>query len=303
MLLLSYVIYLILSGNTHPNMKEVPPMQTIYRSEAGKQAILATYKGILQAWPVPNKQYAVNTAYGDTFVIESGNNDAPALLLLHGSMANSFTWFSDVPALSQHYHVFAVDLIGEAGLSAESRPAYQSGAYEKWLDEVRQQLGVTSCSMVGLSLGGWMALRYATVFPQNVERLVLLCPGGLYRERRDFLWKSLLMKLRKGGVHKTVRGVMGGRQAEADGMEKVLAYIALIGRQEKPRMAKLAIFSDEELARLTIRYMCCSATATSCCAHRKASADRAHSAQRTIGDTAQHGPTPSLGRRSVYYNS
>jgi pimeloyl-ACP methyl ester carboxylesterase len=227
-------------------------MQTIYKSEEGKRAILATYKGILEAWPVPNKQYTVRTAYGDTFVIESGNSGAPALVLLHGSMANSFTWFSDVPALSEHYHVFAVDLIGEAGFSAQSRPAYQSGAYEKWLGEVLGQLGIASCSMVGLSLGGWMALRYATVFPEKVDRLVLLCPGGLFRERRDFLWKSLLMKLQKGGVDKTVRGMMGGGQAEADGMEHVLAYIALIGRQEKPRMAKLAIFSDKELARLTM---------------------------------------------------
>lgn len=227
-------------------------MQSIYKTEEGKREILATYQGILQAWPVPNKQYTVKTAYGDTFVIESGESDAPAMLLLHGSMANSFTWFSDVPTLSEHYHVFAVDLIGEAGFSAESRPAYQSGAYEKWLDEVLGRLGIASCSMVGLSLGGWMALRYATAFPEKVDRLVLLCPGGLFRERRDFLWKSLLMKLQKGGVDKTVRGMMSGGQAEADGMEHVLAYIALIGRQEKPRMAKLVIFSDKELARLTM---------------------------------------------------
>lgn len=227
-------------------------MQTIYKTEEGKQAILATYKGILQAWPVPNKQYTVQTAYGDTFVIESGESEAPALLLLHGSMANSFTWFSDAAALTEHYHVFAVDLIGEAGFSAENRPAYQSGAYQKWLDEVLRELGITSCSMVGLSLGGWMALRYATVFPQKVKKLVLLCPGGLFRERRNFLWKSLLMKLQKGGVHKTLRGVMGGGQAEQDGMEQVLAYIALISRQEKPRMAKLALFHDDELARLTM---------------------------------------------------
>ncbi|NCB06095.1 MAG: alpha/beta hydrolase, partial [Clostridia bacterium] len=186
------------------------------------------------------------------FVIESGDSGAPALVLLHGSMANSFTWFSDVPALSEHYHVFAVDLIGEAGFSAETRPSYQSGAYQKWLDEVLHGLNITTCTMVGLSLGGWMALRYATVYPQRIEKLVLLCPGGLFRERRDFLWKSLLMKLTKGGVHKTMRGVMGDTQAQADGMEQVLAYVALIGRQEKPRMAKLALFTDKELSRLTM---------------------------------------------------
>ncbi len=226
-------------------------MKSIYKSEIGKKAVLETYAEILKAWPVPSRQYTVNTAYGDTFVIEFGDSTKPALLLLHGSMANSFTWFGDAPQLCQHYHVFAVDLIGEAGLSAESRPAYGSGAYEKWLDEILQSLGVKTCAIVGLSLGGWTALRYATVFPEKVTHLALLCPGGLARERRDFLWKAMLQKLRGSkGRGKTLQGVMN--KEESEGMQRAFAYMMLIAKHERPRMAKLTIFNDAELTKLTM---------------------------------------------------
>ncbi|MFZ5965725.1 MAG: alpha/beta fold hydrolase [Bacillota bacterium] len=231
-------------------------MRTIYKSEEGKQAVLNAYKSILAAWPVPNKQYKVKTTYGDTFVIESGSPENPPLVLLHGSLSNSFSWFGDVPLLSERYHVFAVDLIGEAGFSDESRPPYKSGAYEKWMDEVIAELGLEQCSIVGLSLGGWMALRYATVHPEKVSNLVLLCPGGLAMQRRDFMLRMLFQKiLARGNRSKSVGGVLGmngGNPKKMDVMRKALEFILLITENEKPRYATLPVFSDAELQKLTM---------------------------------------------------
>ncbi len=231
-------------------------MATIYRSEEGRRMILDGYKNILAAWPVENKQYHIPTTCGETFVIESGNPQNPALVLLHGSLSNSFCWFSDVPLLSMHYHVFAVDLIGEAGLSAQSRPAYQSGAYQQWLDEVLGGLGLEKCSIVGLSLGGWMALRYATIHPEKVKSLVLLCPGGLFMQRRDFMLRMLIKKFSaRGNSSKVISGVLGVNAKspeEAEGMRKALEFILLINKYEKPRYAVLPVFRDAELQRLTM---------------------------------------------------
>lgn len=231
-------------------------MSIVYKSKKGKQAIVEVYQTILGAWPVPNKQYTVKTACGNTFVIESGNPANPALVLLHGSMSNSFTWFSDVPLLSEQFHVFAVDLVGEAGFSAESRPDYNNGAYQQWLGEVIDGLGIDRCSMVGLSLGGWMALRYATVCPEKVANLVLLCPGGLAMQRRDFLLRMLLQKIASfGNRSKTIGGVLGmdgANPSEAADLRKALEFILLITKNVKPRYATLPVFSDAELSRLTM---------------------------------------------------
>ncbi|WKY47694.1 alpha/beta hydrolase [Eubacteriaceae bacterium ES3] len=231
-------------------------MTTIYKSEEGKLAVLSAYQNILAAWPLANKQYKVKTTYGDTFVIETGNPENPPLVLLHGSLSNSFSWFSDVPLLSEQYHVFAIDLIGEAGFSAESRPHYKSGAYEQWLDEVVGALDIEQCSIVGLSLGGWMALRYATVNPGKVQNLILLCPGGLATQRRDFMPRMLLKNIfAHGNRTKAIGGALGMDVKAPDkmaAMRKAFEFIQLITKNEKPRFGKLPVFGDAELNKLTM---------------------------------------------------
>lgn len=229
-------------------------MSSIYKSEEGKQKVFSTYKSILAEWPVENKQYHVSTSHGDTFIIESGNPSNPPLLLIHGSLSNSFTWFSDIPILSKDYHVFAVDIIGEAGFSAESRPTYESGAYEVWLSDVISGLGLDKCSIAGISLGGWMALRYASVFPEKVSNLILLCPGGLAKQRRGFLVRMLFKKIfsRDDGSD-SVLEVLGIQEKDPEKIEKMksaLDFIILITQTEIPRYAPLPVFGEKELSKL-----------------------------------------------------
>lgn len=229
---------------------------SIFRSEAGKAAVHAEYEKVLSAWPVPCRRHRVPTAWGETFALEFGSPDRPALLLLHGSLSNSFSWFGDAQTLSERWHVFAVDLIGEAGLSAESRPAYESGAYERWLGEVMDGMGVAQCAITGISLGGWMALRFATVHPERVSALVLLCPGGLAMQRRDFLFRMILRQIASlGSKRKAVDGMLGMKAAtpeEEEGMRRAMAFVMLVIKHEKPRMELLPVFTDEELGKLAM---------------------------------------------------
>ena len=133
-------------------------MTGIYKSEAGRQAIEAFYRKVLARWPVTNEHVSVRTRHGETLVIACGPIDGPPVLLLHGSGSNSAVWIRDVAEWAKHYRVYAVDVIGEPGLSAQSRPPLRSGAYVDWLDDVYQHLGLTSASLIGVSLGGWLAL-------------------------------------------------------------------------------------------------------------------------------------------------
>lgn len=224
--------------------------RSIYKSESGKSKILKAYHEILQHWPVENQQFHVETTYGNTFIIDSGDKNLPALLLLHGSVSNSFAWIGDVEELTKAHRVIAVDLIGEAGFSAESRPAYDSGAYEQWLDEVIDALGLKSVALIGLSLGGWMALNYAVKMPQKVDQLVLLCPGGLYPERQSFLPKAIFYALTgKWGRRQLTKLLNGGflPNEKNEGMAAAMGFTFLIGKHFKPRTSKLRIFTKDEL--------------------------------------------------------
>src|SRR5205807_1456668 len=127
----------------------------------------------------------------------------------HGSGANTTSWMGDVAALAQRFRVYALDMIGEPGFSAPSRPPLGSEAYAVWLDQVLAGLGVARAALVGISLGGWLALDYATRRPGRVIALALLCPGGV-GPQKNLLWILPLLLLGKWGRAQVMRRLGGG---------------------------------------------------------------------------------------------
>ncbi|MCK7626590.1 alpha/beta fold hydrolase [Streptomyces sp. RS10V-4] len=220
----------------------------IYKTRAGAEEILRRYRKALADWPVPAEHVRVPTGEGETFVVVSGPPDAPPLVLLHGSGANATTWQGDIAAWSRHFRTYAVDLVGEPGHSAPSRPVLASEAPAQWLDEVLAGLGITRTALVGISLGGWCALDYALRRPERVTRLALLCPGGVGRQKVAWLFKALLLRaLGRRGAGRSVRTVMGPEAAE---LEPVLETVALTFAHFRPRTERLPVFPDEALRRL-----------------------------------------------------
>ncbi len=225
-------------------------MTAIYKSEAGGERILARYRESLRAWPVAAEQLRVPTREGETFVVASGRADAPPLVLLHGSSANASAWLGDIASWARDFRVYAVDMVGEPGLSAPSRPRLDSEEVALWLDDVLDGLGLARTAMVGMSLGGWVALDYAVRRPGRVERLALLCPGGIGPQRFGFLWKLLPLRLfGRRGLRRSAAVVTGLR---AQRFAPVLDTVVLIAENFRPRTERLPVFTDEQLRGLTI---------------------------------------------------
>lgn len=231
---------------------------SIYKSILGRELIEGKYTDVLNQWPVENDQYKVKTSFGETFVIESGSRNNPPLLLIHGSASNSFCWKGDVVSFSESYNVYAIDIIGEAGFSDEARPEYDTGAYATWIHDVLSALNLERTSIVGLSLGGWMALDFAVTYPDKVESMVLMCIGGLYKQKMSFIWKAIgYSMLGKWGGDQLVKLVNGGKapNKEEAGMREALEFTSLITSNFKPRMDMLPVFNSDKLSRLTMPIM------------------------------------------------
>ncbi len=225
-------------------------MTAIYKSEAGRRELLDHYRKVLDAWPVPAEHVRVPTREGETFVLVSGPQDAPPLVLLHGSGANASMWRGDVSTWSRHFRTYAVDLVGEPGLSAPSRPALDSDAVSLWLDDVLDGLGITQAAFVAVSLGGWTALDYAIRRPERVTRLALLCPGGVGRQKVGWIFKSLLTRpFRRGGLRESAMAV-AGLDGEKD--RQALDAVVLTFTHFNPRREKLPVFTDAALHGLTM---------------------------------------------------
>jgi pimeloyl-ACP methyl ester carboxylesterase len=227
-------------------------MQSIYRSPGGEQAIKDRYRQFLKHWPVANQHLRIPTREGETFVIASGPETAPAVILLHGTAFSSTMWMGDITAWSQNFRVYAVDIIGDAGLSAPSRPSYASDAHALWLDDVLLGLGVEKACFVGISLGGWIALDYATRRAERVTSVILIAPGGL-ASKNVLPWALLLLLLGKWGRRKMAEKIGGPASANPSSAEKAVSeFLAVVFKNMRPRRKSLPDFSDESLKRLTM---------------------------------------------------
>ncbi|MFI7090002.1 alpha/beta fold hydrolase [Streptomyces lydicus] len=225
-------------------------MSAIYKSEAGARELQRRYREALDAWPVPAEHLRVPTREGETFVVVSGPEDAPPVVLLHGAGANTTMWQEDITTWGRHFRTYALDLVGEPGLSAPSRPPLASDAPARWLDDVLDALGIARAAFVGTSLGGWLALDYATRRPERVDRLALLCPGGVGRQKRGWLFRALLLRpLGAWGVRRSAGTVVGLDRPEH---RAVLDQLVLTFAQFKPRTERLPVFPDDVLRRLAM---------------------------------------------------
>ncbi|MBA2501727.1 MAG: alpha/beta hydrolase [Pyrinomonadaceae bacterium] len=106
---------------------------------------------------------------------ETGSEDAPTIILIHGFCASTFVW-SDViaPVAEMGFRVIVPDLIGY-GFSEKPRAArYTIDAQARMIVGLMGELKIERAALVGSSYGGAVAATVALDHPQRVERLVLV---------------------------------------------------------------------------------------------------------------------------------
>lgn len=121
--------------------------------------------------------------------LDSGSG--PAVLFIHGLLGSHRNWVHLVDALDADHRVLAPDLFGH-GASAKPMGDYSLGAHAATLRDLLDRLEVDRVTLVGHSLGGGIALQFCYLFPDRVERLVLVASGGLGRAVSPLLRSATL---------------------------------------------------------------------------------------------------------------
>jgi pimeloyl-ACP methyl ester carboxylesterase len=227
-------------------------VDTVFRSESGRQLVHDRYLALLRDGPADLEQLRVPTCEGETFVLACGASQSPPLVLFHRGATTSVMWLPEMEEWSRHFRVYAVDLIGEAGFSAPSRPPVPSDRHAMWLDDVWQGLCLAQASVVGSSYGAWIALDYAIRRQDRLNKLVLMSPAGVGDMRLSYAFKAVPLSLMGAWGRRRVLRMTLGMSPDEEVLERTfLSFSELVMRHFVFR-APLPQFTDEMLRQLTI---------------------------------------------------
>jgi pimeloyl-ACP methyl ester carboxylesterase len=124
-------------------------------------------------------QQWVNVAGRPVNVCEIGPADGEAIVWIHGLSGSWQNWLENLSVLAEAgFRCIALDLPG-FGQSPMPREPITISGYGALVDELLQELGAGPASLVGNSMGGFIAAEVAIRFPARVERLVLVSAAGL----------------------------------------------------------------------------------------------------------------------------
>lgn len=115
----------------------------------------------------------------DLSYVDSGSG--PVVLFIHGILGSQRQWEHLIDVMDDDHRVLLPDLFGH-GESAKPYGDYSLSAHAAAMRDLLDHLGIERVTLVGHSLGGGIAMQFFYLFPERVERLVLVSSGGLGRE-------------------------------------------------------------------------------------------------------------------------
>lgn len=99
--------------------------------------------------------------------------DKTPLVLIHGHGADSGSWFTQIPDFSKHFPVIVVDLPG-CGKSPEAAGRLTIEGLAQAVHASIRAMTASKVNVMGISLGGFVAIEYAARFASEVDKLILL---------------------------------------------------------------------------------------------------------------------------------
>ena len=152
-------------------------------------------EGFAYPWPVAQYRFhsqgqTLEMAYMD---VKPARPNGRTAVLLHGKNFCAATWEATIAVLvDAGYRVIAPDQIG---FCKSSKPAQYQFSFQQLAGNTHallESIGVHRATMMGHSTGGMLAIRYALMYPSEVEQLVLVDPIGLEDwKARGVPWQSV----------------------------------------------------------------------------------------------------------------
>lgn len=175
----------------------------------------------------------------------------PSVLCIHGMGDTSIRWIPYAEKLAS-LDFYAVDIMGDVGRSQPNVGFTDAEDYATWLGETIDSLGLQAPCLVGESLGGYVALAHA-IGSERVASVVGLDPVGIVdlQMARFMAWAFAAgaAHLAPGPVRRKLAQLLGQPLL----LDRQAMQLYLTGqRGHPPKIPPLPVFTDDELASVTV---------------------------------------------------
>ena len=152
-------------------------MSSLYKSEQGKREIFELYDKKLHELNIQYSTKTIETNYGKTHVIVTGELSKPPIVVIHGSNGCAPIALETYYDLKDTFCIYAVDVLAQPNKSAETRLSMKDDSYGQWLNEVIDSLALKNVTLAGFSFGGLVILKTLMHNEQNIKEVFLSAPA------------------------------------------------------------------------------------------------------------------------------
>ena len=114
-----------------------------------------------------------NILYKNTKISYTDSGEGNAIVLLHGFLENKKMWKDYVSFFSNQYRIITIDLLGH-GESDCLGYVHSMEDNARAVHEVLEYLQIKKTTILGHSMGGYVGLAFAELYPESIQKLILL---------------------------------------------------------------------------------------------------------------------------------
>lgn len=183
---------IVISTSSCMSTKKTMVPGSLYKTEAGKKIAYTSYDKAMTLWDIDYREEYIETDYGKSHVIVSGDENGKALVLLPGLFADATMWYANVSELSKSFRVYTLDMLNYGGKGQPGGKVIKDiKDYQVWFNQILNHYHLKNVSIAGLSYGSWLALALARENPSIINSLLLLDPSETFMPMNGGIaWKG-----------------------------------------------------------------------------------------------------------------
>lgn len=211
------------------------------------------YNKAMKLWKTPFHEVNVPTRFGNAHVTVSGPKNGKKLVLLHGLNATSTMWYPNIVDLSKDHRVYSIDFLLDPSKSQYNNEAESLKATMLWHDDIFKKLNLDTFSIIGVSRGGWLAVKLTLERKYEIEKLILISPA------QTFTWMPHSVNMMKNINYsfvpkkKKFREILGTLSTNVDNINQSfidLHFLAIRNAHVSTFLIEMRPFSDAKLKTL-----------------------------------------------------